>query len=267
MTRRREAGRGHFILFVAIAMNCAIMVGCGRSSEVVDRAPADSTPVPENPNQNEPETGAGPTPQPPHETPQPPSSDPVIAIAPLWEKSAHGQRAWSIHAYKVIEAHGLKMLAGPRDVKEFCPKYFEQSRIMKINFWVYLISAMVKYESGFNPLSRMKEVGLGIDPVTGQQVYSEGLLQLSYQDALAYKFCDEFDWASDSRFAANDPRRSILDPYKNLSCGIRILETIVTKKSAISFKSGHYWSVLMTGSKYSKVNEIKALTRSIAACR
>ena len=60
---------------------------------------------------------------------------------------------------------------------------------------------------------------------------------------------------------------AILDPLKNLSCGIRVLDSIVGKQNRISLESGHYWSVLMSGSKYSKVESIQAMTRALAVCK
>jgi hypothetical protein len=64
-----------------------------------------------------------------------------------------------------------------------------------------------------------------------------------------------------------DPNKTILNPYKNLTCGIRILNRLVERKGAISFASGHYWSVLMTSHPNSKVSQIKALTSAISICK
>ena len=107
---------------------------------------------------------------------------------------------------------------------------------------------------------------MGTDPVTHQHVYSEGLLQLSYQDSLNYSFCNEFDWKKDRHLSPGDPRKTILDPFKNLSCGIQILNRLVQRHQLVAFGSGNYWSTLMPNG-YGKVRSIKALTHQIAFCR
>jgi hypothetical protein len=79
-----------------------------------------------------------------------------------------------------------------------------------------------------------------IDPVTGYQVRSEGLLQLSYQDTLNYNAPEAcpFDWAADKTKAIadysrgaeyGDGTRSIHDAYKNLECGVFILNAHLTR--------------------------------------
>jgi hypothetical protein len=129
-----------------------------------------------------------------------------------------------------------------------------------------LISAVAKYESNFKATTRFKEPGMGTDPVTGAPVYSEGLLQLSYQDARTHKFC-AFDWERDRKLPLADPRRTILDPMINLKCGILILANQVKRYNRISILSGAYWSVLRPpGANYSKVLQIRALTRKLSFC-
>jgi hypothetical protein len=69
----------------------------------------------------------------------------------------------------------------------------------------------------------MIETTMGTDPVTGKQVASEGLLQLSYQDVpnygsvLKYPLC-KIQWSKDKSLSVTDPKKTILDPYINLEC-------------------------------------------------
>lgn len=91
---------------------------------------------------------------------------------------------------------------------------------------------------------------MGTDPVTGRQVASEGLLQLSYQDVQWAPYC-EFDWSVDKKYSDTDARKSIFDPEKiTEDCGIQILDRQVAKKSNIALSSGVYWAVLKIGGKY-----------------
>lgn len=186
----------------------------------------------------------------------------------LWEKARREGLYWSAMAYQIIGAEDVaaKLLPGSNDIHEFCPRYAALDEKRRANFWAYLISAMAKYESGFNPTSRYTETTMGVDPVTGKQVVSEGLLQLSYQDVQGYTYC-KFDWLKDKLLGLSDPKRTILDPYINLDCGIRILAGQVAKKGAIGLKSGVYWAVLKVGGKYSKLPEITRLTQALPFCK
>jgi hypothetical protein len=147
----------------------------------------------------------------------------------------------------------------------FCPKYYSLTGEQKMNAVGMLISAIVKYESNFDPLMRYREATMGSDPVTGQPVYSEGLLQLSYQDVTAWAFC-KFDWNADKKLAATDPRRTILDPYNNLECGVRILSEQVDRTGHIVIDNGAYWAVIKEQGKYEKINEIASLVKTLNFC-
>lgn len=142
----------------------------------------------------------------------------------------------------------------------------------RINFWVELIAAMAKFESSYDPSTRYTESTMGIDPVTGKQVVSEGLLQLSYQDELNWKkvlpagVCD-FDYTGDKKYAQTDIRRSILDPKNNLTCGIGILNRQIERYDKIAVSTGAYWSVIKSGSSYNKLTQIKAITNALSFCK
>lgn len=142
----------------------------------------------------------------------------------------------------------------------------------RVNFWVELLAAMTKFESSFNPTTRYVESTMGIDPITGKQIVSEGLLQLSYQDEKNWKnvlptgVCD-FDFEGDKKYAANDIRRSILDPKNNLTCGIGILNRQIQRYDKIAVSTGAYWSVIKTSSSYNHLKEIKAITNALAFCK
>jgi hypothetical protein len=141
----------------------------------------------------------------------------------------------------------------------------------RINFWVQLIAAMTKYESGFNPASRMVETTMSIDPVTGKQTASEGLLQLSYSDGRNYQnvvaegVCD-FDYNKDKPYPVTDLRRTILDPKTNLTCGIGILNRQVQRDHLIAESKNAYWAVIKTDRSSNKLSEIRAITKALSFC-
>lgn len=151
------------------------------------------------------------------------------------------------------------------DVTKFCPKYKSLNEDQKVKAFSEIISGVILHESSYNPLSRMVETTMGIDPATGMQVASEGLLQLSYQDVKNYKgkgvIC-QFDFVKDKTLPLKD--RSILNAEKNLECGLGIMKYLIEKRGSITFEKNVYWAVLKVGGKYSKINEIAARTQQKA---
>ncbi len=184
----------------------------------------------------------------------------------LWEAHQKDGLLWSSFAYQIIGNDVADvLLPGSIDIKDFCSNYDSLSDSARVNFWAFLISAVAKYESGFDPLSRMVESTMGTDPITGLPVYSEGLLQLSYQDIQAYPFC-AFDWQADKTKAPSSSKKTILDPFKNLECGIRILAQQIHRTKRIALSSGVYWSTLKVNGKYTKLPEIQKLTQGLPFC-
>jgi len=183
-----------------------------------------------------------------------------------WEHKSSPKRAmWSAYTAQVIGTEGANtFLPGSKDIGQFCPQYKKLNSAQKINFWAYLISAIAKFESGFKTTTRFREHGLGRDAVTGGANHSEGLLQLSYQDA-RYHSC-AFDWSKDKHLPVTSAKKTIFDPLRNLQCGVKILAKQLKKHGRISIQRGAYWSVLRPGGRYSKVNQIKAMTRKLPFC-
>lgn len=152
----------------------------------------------------------------------------------------------------IVEALPPKMLSRevPRDVVEACPRFFQLSPREMTTFWAYFFQSVAVPESGLKLTKRFREWGIpGIDPVSGGPNISEGLLQLSYQDA-KYHGCD-FDWKADQ--SINDPNQlaSIHEPKRNLQCGVRILNKQLFGALAPRTLFTHrpyYWSVLVRGS-------------------
>jgi hypothetical protein len=186
-----------------------------------------------------------------------------------WEIASNRDgKDWSSFIFAEIELYGQALLSTPViDVGTFCPNYDSLSKYQKINFWGALISGMVRYESNYNPTMRYVESTMGADPITGVQVASEGLLQLSYQDSKWYPFCNEFSWEADKNLAANDPRKTILDPYKNLRCGLKILNQQIANKKEITVSKGAYWAVILEGGKYQQIAGIAAITGRLSFCQ
>lgn len=203
--------------------------------------------------------------------PTPVKSDPSYG-ALSWEKNRAERKPWSEFVFALISEELFSSLDAAKDTKRICPRYAELTKAQKVFVWGELISAMAYYESGWSPTSRMTETTMGTDPVTGKQVASEGLLQLSYQDVpnygavLKYPLC-KIDWQKDKALAVADPKKTILDPFINLECGLRILANQVSKKGSVILSSGVYWAVIKDGGKYSKVDAILEMVAKTGFCR
>lgn len=182
-----------------------------------------------------------------------------------WE-SAGKSRLWSEYLYEQIENSSATYFKGASDVESFCSNYYSLNSKEQTEFWANLMVQMIKHESSYNPLLRFKEPGGSIDPITKQSVYSEGLFQLSYQDTQWMPQC-EFSWTQDKIFAMANPQRTILNPYKNMHCGVLILKRQLSKYNKIAIASGAYWAVIKTDSSYNKLATIKAATQKLAICQ
>jgi hypothetical protein len=192
----------------------------------------------------------------PSPTPKPRSAPSVGGATPLWE-SKHAQGTeWTAHVLNKLDTLGRNLLeVEASDATTICPRYASLSYGQKKQAWAFFISAIVRYESNFDPSRSYQE---SFRDSTGARVVSRGLLQLSLESSRAYS-CG---------FASS---QEIHDPFMNLSCGIKILNHWVGRDKKIAggtrgaWKGGaRYWAVLRTSSPaYSK---IVALTKSTALC-
>ena len=120
-----------------------------------------------------------------------------------------------------------------------------------VSDWQKIFKAIAYAESSFNVTERYIETKLGIDAVTGKQNTSEGLFQMSYQDA-KYHQCD-FDWSKDKNLSASDKDKTIFGIRRNTECAMKVLDKLVAKHGDYIFDNGHYWAVLKPSNKRHKV--------------
>jgi len=187
------------------------------------------------------------------------------AYEPLdWETSDHPERkAWSAAAEQMV-LQKLSSFDQAQDAFMFCPNYPNLTQTQKVNFWAQLIVGVAYYESSWDPTSRYDETTLGIDALTGQSVYSEGLLQMSYDDVQSYPFC-QFNWTLDKNLAPTDPNKTILNPQINLDCGIQVLAEQIANYGFVVMSSHLYWSTLRQGN--STVAGIEQITQKLSFCQ
>jgi hypothetical protein len=196
---------------------------------------------------------------------------PAPATPILAKKAELGEEThWNIEWDKIVElAIPPEMVSWqvPRDVRRFCPRFYQMQEADKRAFWAYFFQALAGAEAGLKPTTRVRhtepEVAV-VDKVSGRMVRSEGLLQLTYEDQERYG-CD-FDWQHDKTLPANDPGKTILQPKNNLECGVKILDNqIIEQKKPLTSQTS-YWSTLRPGTVSYRVFA-KQMTNVPLACK
>jgi hypothetical protein len=194
-----------------------------------------------------------------------------VAPTPIAVKKAElgSDNTWNPQWDRAVEtAIPPEMLSTqvPRDVRRFCPRFYQMEETDKRAFWAYFFQALAGAEAGLNPRSNVRHTEAEIavvDDVTHQLVHSEGLLQLTYKDQQRYG-CD-FNWETDRHLPPHDPQRTILNPENNLKCGINILSNQIIDQHKPIFAHTSYWSTLQPGTVSFRVF-IKQMTNPPAAC-
>lgn len=173
--------------------------------------------------------------------------------------------SWDLLIEKALPPDMLSLHAA-RAVHGFCPNFARESEADKRAFWAYFFQALAGAEAGLTKTVVVHHTQAAVnvvDKVTHAPVKQQGLLQLAYQDAGLYD-CD-FDWQRDRSLPEKDPRRTILQPGRNLGCGIRILHNqIITRDKPLVYR-GSYWSTLQPGTRSFQVFR-KQMANVPAAC-
>jgi hypothetical protein len=118
---------------------------------------------------------------------------------PIDEKKVElGGLPWNPEWDEIVEkALSPQMLSSqvPRDVRRFCPRFYEMDETDKRTFWAYFFQALAGAEAGLNPNTSVPHSEPDVtarDEARGTAARTEGLLQLAYADQRRYG-CD-FDW-------------------------------------------------------------------------
>jgi hypothetical protein len=193
--------------------------------------------------------------EPAHPASAPKPTQPITKVAPptpIQEKREEiGGDTWNPAWDAVVERAlppALLSTRVPRDVRSFCPRFYQLSEVDKRAFWAYFFQALAGAEAGLNPVTNVRhtepEVAV-VDGVTGQMVRSQGLLQLTYEDQVRYG-CN-FNWQADRKRRLKDPDKTILRPENNLLCGVKILTNQIIDQRKPLLCSTSYWSTLRPG--------------------
>jgi hypothetical protein len=168
------------------------------------------------------------------------------------EKAELGDdQTWKPDWDKIIEDALPPDLLSPKvakDVKAFCPRFNALAVADKRAYWAYFFQALAGAEAGLRSTADVRHTEPGaavMDGVSHRMVRSEGLLQLTFEDADRYG-CD-FDWAEDRTLPEHDPQKTILQPKNNLLCGVKILTNQLINQRKPLLTQSSYWSTLRPG--------------------
>ncbi|MGA9585413.1 MAG: hypothetical protein WBQ95_08810 [Terracidiphilus sp.] len=182
----------------------------------------------------------------------PPMLKPAPSTPIAEQKAALGDdETWRPQWDAAIEKALPADLLAPKmasDVKQFCPRFSSMNDVDRRQFWAYFFQALSGAEAGLKATSNVRhsdpQVAV-VDGVSHRMVRSEGLLQLTYEDAKRYG-CD-FDWNADRHLTEHDPGKTILQPENNLLCGVNILENQLVVQNRPLLTRSSYWSTLRPG--------------------
>jgi hypothetical protein len=151
--------------------------------------------------------------------------------------------AWNAAALRALHGPGAALLAlEPADAQEFCPGYDAARPEGRAAFWVALLSALARHESGHRP-----------EAAGGGGRY-HGLLQISPATA-RFHGCE---------MAAP---QGLFDGATNLACAVRIAARAVRRDGVVATGRGGMaadWPPLRDPATRA---EIAGFTRAIPACR
>ena len=159
---------------------------------------------------------------------------------PTWDP------AWDAVVEKALPPALLSPAAG-RAVRSYCPRFAALPVVDRRAFWAYTFQAIAGAEAGLDPTSDVHHLDPTVntkDDVTERPARQQGLLQLKYEDAERYGCA--FDWQQDRHRRIKDPDRTILQPGRNLQCGIRIMQNQIAQGKPLMTRSS-YWAVLRPG--------------------
>ena len=163
-------------------------------------------------------------------------------------------------------------LMADKKIESICPTYSSLSESQKEEVYIDLFWAIAYFESTYNPKAMyLEKTFTELDAATKMPVVSEGLLQMSYQDALWYKDCP-FKFEPDRESHTKDVNsrngkqswdstaeyKTTTDPEKNLQCGVAVFAKLLTNPKFNGWKSedvlARYWAVM----RKPKLNEVLA---------
>jgi hypothetical protein len=155
--------------------------------------------------------------------------------------------AWDALIEKSVPSELLSAQAA-HAVRSYCPRFAQLSETDKRAFWAYTFQALAGAEAGLDATSNVHHTDAAVnkvDPETHHLSRQAGLLQLKYEDAQRYN-CP-FDYSADRTLPEHDPNRTILQPQRNLACGLNIMQDQIITQGKPLVSRTSYWATLQPG--------------------
>ena len=157
---------------------------------------------------------------------------------------AHNPKGtWAYAVREGLRANEALVSDSPRDVADFCPRYFSLAKKEKEIFWIALVNLIANFESSYIPLTASDE---GRFNPGAKGVISSGLTQLSLGSTrnacYQARGCDLIRNQQD-----------LFTPARELRCAIAVMSCLAESGGCVSCKEGNswkgiaaYWSTLRT---------------------
>lgn len=147
-----------------------------------------------------------------------PADDQMMLLPTMgWDHRAEGND-WTRATLAALRDEGAVLLqTEPDDISRFCPQYAEATEPERAAFWAGLLSALAKYESGWNPAAQ------------GGGGRWQGLMQI------APKTADYYD--CDAQTASG-----LRDGASNLQCAVKIAAVQVQRDGAVVQDDAGRWA-------------------------
>jgi hypothetical protein len=199
-------------------------------------------------NRSTPTASPAPAPQPVTKpTPPTPIAEKKAELGSPPGSSNTWDPAWDADIEKSVPPELLSAQAA-RAVRSYCPRFAQLSDADKRAFWAYTFQAISAAEAGLDATSNVHHTDAAVnkvDPETHHLSRQAGLLQLKYEDAQRYN-CP-FDYTADRTLPEHDPNRTILQPQRNLACGLNIMQDQIITKGRPLVTRTSYWATLQPG--------------------
>lgn len=141
---------------------------------------------------------------------------PGFLSATRWDNHPEAS-AWTEATITALKAEGAVLVnTVPDDIGGFCPGYAKAAPDQRRAFWVGLLSAVAKYESGWNPVAK------------GGGGRFLGLMQISPKTA-------------GRNACAATTAAGLLDGGANLACAVRIMAHSVGQDNTIASDGSRGW--------------------------
>ncbi len=182
---------------------------------------------------------------------------PIVAVkkapdTPMENKKEElGGKTWDPQWDAVIEKNlpsSMLSVRAARAVRGYCPRFERMGETDKRTFWAYTFQALAGAEAGLDPTANAHHLNAAVnvtDKETGRPSRQQGLLQLKYEDDRRYG-CD-FDWSRDRHLPISSENRTILQPARNLLCGVKIMENQIVGQGKPLVTRTSYWATLKPG--------------------